>query len=100
MVQAVAYAVAYAFTYGSPCAVAYALVSYAEVAYTVSYDLLELNICVFLCLIRQLGLKAFSFLLLPKIAEKIYLLKASLHIVDILFDTRSFEAYLLDDPLR
>ena len=63
MAQAIAYAVAYAFTYGSPCAVAYAVVSYAEVAYTVSYDLLELNIAVFLYLIRQPGLKAFSVLL-------------------------------------
>ena len=51
-------------------------------------------------LVRQLGLKAFSVLLLPKIAERIYLLKASLHVVDILFDTRSCETYFLDDPLR
>ena len=44
--------------------VAYAVVFYAEFAYTVAYDFLELNIGVVLCLIWQLGLRVFSILFL------------------------------------
>ena len=41
------------------CSVAYAVVFYAEFKYIVAYDFLELNIVVLLCLVRQLGMKAF-----------------------------------------
>ena len=50
------------FTHGYAYSVVYAVVFYAQFAYIVAYDFLELNIVVLLFLIRQLGLKAFSVL--------------------------------------
>ena len=41
------------FTHGCAYSVPYAAVLYAEFAYIVTYDFLELNIVVLLCLIRR-----------------------------------------------
>ena len=50
------------FTHGYAYSVVYAVVFYAQFAYIVAYDFVELNIVVLLCLIGQLGLRAFSVL--------------------------------------
>ena len=50
------------FTHGCAYSVFYAVVFYAQFAYIVAYDFLELKIVVLLCLIRQLELKTFSVL--------------------------------------
>ena len=65
------------FTHGCAYSVPYAAVLYAEFAYIVTYDFLELNIVVLLCLIRQLGLKAFSVLLVTHNCERNLMIQSS-----------------------